>query len=335
MKAYAIQKYGKDQPLEMINKAIPKPAATQVLIEVRAVAVNVLDVKIKHGDFKQILKYNMPLVLGNDVAGVVTKVGKDVKKFKVGDIVYAYPGAKEIGTFSEYTAISEPALAVAPQNVSAAAASGVPLVGLTAWQALVEKANVQPGQKVFIQAGTGGVGSIAIQLAKHLGAYVATTAAAKNEAMLKKLGADIVIDYKTQDFETELEDYDVVLHSQDAQTLEKSLHILKPGGCLISISGPPDPAYAKAAGLPLLLQFAIKGLSFKVRRAAKKLGVSYSFLLVRPEGMQLQEITKLIESGIIKPIVDTVYDFKDTPKALDHVESGRSKGKVVITITQQ
>jgi len=334
MKAYAIQKYGKDQPLEVINQAIPAPNDTQVLIKVRAAGVNVLDAKIKHGDFRQILKYNMPLVLGNDVAGVIAKVGENVKAFKVGEGVYAYTGAKEIGTFSEYIIVSESALAATPQNVSSTAASGVPLVALTAWQALVEIANIQPGQKVFIQAGTGGVGSIAIQLAKHLGAYVATTASTKNVAMLEKLGADTVIDYKTQDFEAKLKDYDVVLHSQDTKTLEKSLRVLRRGGHLISLSGPPDPTYAKAAGLPLPLQLAIKGLSYKVRKTAKALGAHYSFLLVRPDGTQLQEITRLIESGAIKPIVDTVYDFKDTPKALAHVESGHSKGKIVIAIAE-
>jgi NADPH:quinone reductase-like Zn-dependent oxidoreductase len=333
MKAYAIQKYGKDQPLKPITLTTPTPSDTQVLVKVQAAAVNVLDAKIKDGEFKQILKYDMPLVLGNDVVGTITEVGISVKHFKVGDVVYAYPGAKEIGTFSEYIAVSESALAFAPQNVSIEKASGIPLVSLTVWQALVEKTNLQPGQKVFVQAGSGGVGTVAIQLAKQLGAYVATTASTKNAASLKKLGADVVIDYKTQDFETQLKDYDVVLHSQDTKTLEKSLRILKPGGQLISISGPPDPTYAKAAGLALPLQLAIKGLSFKVRKAAKALGVHYSFLLVRPDGTQLQKITELIESGAIKPIVDTVYDFEDTPKALAHIESGRAKGKIVIKIS--
>jgi NADPH:quinone reductase-like Zn-dependent oxidoreductase len=332
MKAYAIKKYSKSQPLELIEQSVPKPTGSQVLIKVHSAGVNVLDVKIKHGEFKQILKYDMPLVLGNDVAGVITDVGENVKKFKIGDEVYAYPGSREIGTFREYTLVSESALAVIPKNIPIITTSGVPLVALTAWQVLVEVAKVQPGQRVFIQAGSGGVGSIAIQIAKHLGAYVATTASAKNEALLRELGADIVIDYQTQDFEMELKNYDVVLHSQDTQTLEKSLRVLRPGGYLVSISGPPDPAYAKTAGLPLVLQFAIKGLSFKVRKAAKNLGVHYSFLLVRPDGTQLQKITKLIELGIIKPQVDTVYTFSETQQALDHVESGRSKGKVIIKI---
>lgn len=334
MRSYGIRQYNKTQPLELINRPMPIPNDTQVLIKVQAAAVNVVDAKIKYGDLKQIQKFKMPLVLGNDAAGVITKVGKDVKKFKVGDVVYAYPGAEEIGTFSEYIVVSEASLAMAPRNVSIAAASGVPLVGLTAWQALVEDAHVRSGQKVFIQAGTGGVGSFAIQLAKYLGAYVATTASAKNEALLKKLGADIVIDYKTQDFEELLKDYDVVLHSQDTRTLQKSLRVLKSGGQLISLSGPPDPAFAKAAGLPLSLQIAVRALSYGVRRAAKKLGVSYSFLLARPDGVQLQEITKLIEAGSITPVVDTEYGFSDTPKALAHIESGHSRGKVVITIAK-
>lgn len=334
MKAYAIKKYSNDQPLEPIEQPVPSPKGSQVLIKVQAAGVNVLDIKIKHGEFKQILKYDMPLVLGNDVAGVITAVGENSQKFKVGDVVYAYPGAQEIGTFKEYTLVSESALAATPKNIPITTASGVPLVALTAWQVLVEVAKLKPGQKVFIQAGSGGVGSIAIQIAKYLGAYVATTASLKNEKLLKQLGADTVIDYKTQDFEEELKDYDVVLHSQDTQTLQKSLRILKPGGRLVSISGPPDPAYAKAAGLPLVFQLVIKGLSFKIRKAAKNLGVRYSFLLVRPDGSQLQKITELIESGAIKPQVDTVYAFEEIQKALDHVESGRSKGKVIIKVSE-
>lgn len=334
MKAYGINSYSKQASLEALDIPTPIPSDSQVLIRVQAAGVNVLDSKIKHGDFKQFLKYDMPLVLGNDVAGVVTKIGRSVNKFKVGDTVYAYPGARELGTFSEFITVSESAVAHAPTNVTVAAAAGVPLVGLTAWQVLVERTNVQHGQKVFIQAGTGGVGSIAIQLAKYLGAYVATTASAKNAKSLQKLGADVVIDYKTEDFESKLKDYDVVLHSQDAETLQKSLRILKPGGHLVSLSGPPDPAYAKEAGLAAPLRLAIKGLSFSTRRAAKKRDVHYSFLLVHPDGEQLQKLTKLIENKTITPIVDTIYPFNKTPEALEYVESGRAKGKVVITVSK-
>lgn len=332
MKAYIIEKYGKDSQLKLSDVAQPKPSASQVVVEIHAAGVNALDYKIKDGDFKQILKYKLPLVLGNDLAGVVAEVGTNVTKFKVGDEVYARPNQDRIGTFAEYISIDERDLARKPKNATMEQAAGLPLVALTAWQSLVEKAKLKSGQKVFIQAGSGGVGTIAIQLAKQLGAFVATTTSEANRKLVTELGADVIIDYKTTDFENVLKDYDVVLHSQDTKQLEKSFKILKPGGTVISISGPPDPTYAEEAGLPLPLKIAIKGLSFKARKQAKKLGVHYSFLLMQANGQQLSKITSLIESGKIKPVIDTVYQFTKTREALRQVESGRTKGKVVISI---
>jgi NADPH:quinone reductase-like Zn-dependent oxidoreductase len=214
-------------------------------------------------------------------------------------------------------------------------AASIPLVGLTAWQALIEVGKVKPGQKVFIQAGSGGVGTFAIQLAKHLGATVATTTSTKNVELVKSLGADVVIDYKTQDFEKILSGYDLVLNSQDTKTLEKSLRVLRPGGLLISISGPPDPDFAKEFGLNLFLKLVMRLLSRGVRKKAKSLGVRYSFLFMRAQGQQLSKITSLIESGVIRPVVDKVFPFERTAEALAYVETGRAKGKVVIAVKQQ
>jgi len=211
-------------------------------------------------------------------------------------------------------------------------AASIPLVGLTAWQALIEKADLKKGQKVFIQAGSGGVGTFAIQLAKHLGATVATTTSASNIDLVKSLGADIVIDYKKDDFEKILKGYDVVLNSQDAKTLEKSLRILKPGGKLISISGPPDPEFAKEIGSPWFVKLIMKLLSAGVKKKAKRLNVSFSFLFMRADGNQLSEITSLIDVGIIRPVVDKVFPFEATNEAMAYVEAGRAKGKVVIKI---
>lgn len=208
----------------------------------------------------------------------------------------------------------------------------IPLVGLTAWQALVDKADLKSGQQVFIQAGSGGVGTFAIQLAKHLGAHVATTASAGNKALVKGLGADTVIDYKTQDFEQVLRDCDVVLNSQDGAALEKSLRVTKPGGKLISISGPPDPAFAHTIGAPWFVKLAVRLLSAGVRRRARGRGVAYTFLFMRPSGQQLQAITSLIEQGAVRPVVDKVFPFEATNEALDYVEAGRAKGKVVIKV---
>jgi NADPH:quinone reductase-like Zn-dependent oxidoreductase len=228
--------------------------------------------------------------------------------------------------------MNETDVALKPKNLSMEEAASIPLVGLTAWQALIEVAKLKKGQKVFIQAGSGGVGTFAIQLAKHIGATVATTTSAANIDLVKSLGADVIIDYKKDDFEKTLSGYDVVLNSQDAKTLEKSLSVLKPGGQLISISGPPDPAFAKELGLNLFLKLVMRLLSRGVRKRAKGLGIRYAFLFMRAQAQQLSEITSLIESGVIRPVVDKVFPFENTGDALAYVETGRAKGKVVITV---
>ena len=296
--------------------------------------MNVLDSKLRDGEFKLILPYRPPFILGHDVAGTVVRVGRNVRRFKAGDEVYARPRDHRIGTFAEFIAMNEADVAPKPSNISMEDAASIPLVGLTAWQALVEVGQLKPGQKVFIQAGSGGVGTFAIQLAKHLGAIVATTTSAKNAELVKSLGADLVIDYKTQDFEKVLSGYDLVLHSQDAKALEKSLCVLKPGGLLISISGPPDPEFAREQGMNLFLKLVLRLLSHGVRKKARKLGVRFSFLFMRAQGQQLSEITSLIKSGVIRPVVDKMFPFEKTGEALTYVETGRAKGKVVIAVKQ-
>jgi NADPH:quinone reductase-like Zn-dependent oxidoreductase len=332
MKAFLIKKYDKKAKLLLEEVATPAIKDNEILIEVHASGLNLLDSKIRSGEFKIILPYKFPLILGHDAAGIVTQVGKNVQHFKLGDQVYARPADFHIGTFAEYMAISENDVALKPKNISMEDAASVPLVALTAWQALVEIGKVQEGQKVFIQAGSGGVGTIAIQLAKHLGATVATTASEKSFDTLKSLGADILIDYKKEDFENVLKDYDLVLNSQDTATLKKSLNVLKPGGKLISISGPPTPDFARSIGAPWYIKIVLSLISSGVRKKAEKLGVQYSFLFMRADGKQLSGITKLIESGAIKPVVDKIFPFAQTNEALDYVESGRAKGKVVVKI---
>jgi NADPH:quinone reductase-like Zn-dependent oxidoreductase len=332
MKAFVVDKYKKKGALRLANVPEPDVEDNDVLIRIHAAAVNLLDSKVRDGEFKLFLPYRPPFVLGHDVAGTVVRTGPKVGRFKVGDEVYARPRDHRIGTFAEFIAINDADVALKPKNLSMEEAASIPLVGLTAWQALVEVGKVKPGQKVFIQAGSGGVGTFAIQLAKHLGATVATTTSAQNAELVKSLGADVVIDYKAQDFEKVLSGYDLVLNSQDAKTLEKSLRVLKPGGQLISISGPPDPAFAKELGLNLFLKLVMRLLSRSVRKKAKGLGISYSFLFMRAHGQQLSEITSLIESGVIRPVVDKVFPFEKTGDALAYVETGRAKGKVVITV---
>jgi NADPH:quinone reductase-like Zn-dependent oxidoreductase len=332
MKAFILDRYGKKQALRLGDRPEPVPGPDDVLVEVEAAGLNILDSKIRDGAFKPILPYKAPLVLGHDLAGTVVKVGAKVRRFKPGDAVYARPRDGQIGTFAERIAVKEADLAPKPANLSMAQAASIPLVGLTAWQVLVERAQIKPGQKVLIHAGSGGVGTFAIQLAKHLGATVATTASAANAAMVKELGADVVIDYRSQKFEEELSGYDVVLNSLDAGTLEKSLKVLKPGGKLISISGPPDPAFARAQGLNAVLGLVLRVMSAGIRRKAKRAGVDYSFLFMRADGGELDRITKLIEDGTIRPVVDRVFPFGQLNEAFAYIDTGRAKGKVVVTL---
>lgn len=332
MKAFIIERYGKKEVGRIADMPEPALQDDDVLIEIHAAAVNVLDLKIRSGEFKLILPYPLPLILGHDVAGKVIGVGSRVQRFKPGDSVYARPDDKRIGTFAEKIAIKENSLAHKPANLTMEEAASLPLVALTAWQALVDVAKLKKGQKVFIQAGSGGVGVIAIQLAKHLGAFVATTTSTDNAGWVKTLGADLVIDYKKQDFETVLRDYDVVLNSQGNDELNKSLRILRRGGHLVSISGPPTPEFAESQGLAWPLKQVLRLLSFGIRKKARHRDITYTFLLMHADGAQLQKITSLIESGAMKPVVDRVLPFAATAKALAYVATGRSKGKVVVKV---
>ena len=332
MKAFIVKRYGKKEKLHLTETAEPLVKENDVLVEIHSAGVNLLDSKIRDGEFKLILPYKPPFILGHDVSGVVIKVGSRVGKFKVGDKVYARPADYRIGTFAEFISVNEKDAAMKPKNISMEEAASIPLVGLTAWQALIERANLKKGQKVFIQAGSGGVGTFAIQLAKHLGATVATTTSRGNFDLVKSLGADIVIDYKKDEFENILRDYDVVLNSQDTETLQKSLRVLKPGGKLISISGPPDPDFAEEIGAPSFVKLVIRFLSSGTRKKAKRLNVIHSFLFMSAEGNQLSKITSLIDSGIIKPVMDKIFPFEQTNDAMTYLEKGRTKGKIVVKV---
>ncbi len=332
MKAFIVDRYGKKDQCRIGEMPHPQLQENDVLVQVHAAGVNLLDSKIRSGEFKLILPYRLPLILGNDVAGVVVQVGRRVRRFKIGDKVYARPPQDRIGTFAELIAMNEDAVAMMPKKLTMEEAASIPLVGLTAWQALVERANLKKGQKVLIHAGSGGVGTIAIQLAKHLGATVATTTSTANLDLVKSLGADIAIDYKTTDFSEVLRDYDVVLNSLGTETLNKSLEVLKPGGKLISISGPPDPGFAKDQESSWFLKLVMRLLSYGIRKKAKRHRVSYSFLFMRASGQQLSEITSLIDSEVIRPVMDRVFPFESTDEALACVETGRAKGKVVVKV---
>ncbi|WP_433505212.1 NADP-dependent oxidoreductase [Pseudonocardia halophobica] len=331
MRAFLVDRYGRDSTLRAGKLPDPEIGDHDVLVRILAAGVNPLDAKIMAGEFKLFLPYKPPFVLGNDLAGIVERVGPGVQKVAPGDEVYARPDKERIGTFAELIAIDEGDLALKPAGLTMVEAASLPLVALTAWQALVEKANVRPGQKVLVHAGSGGVGTIAIQLAKHLGAYVATTTSTPNVEWVRDLGADLVVDYQKYDFAQLLRDVDVVLDPLGGENLDKSLRVLRPGGLAIGIGGPPDPDFARQLGKPLLGP-VMALLSHKVRHAARGRGVRYSFLFMRANGDQLREITALVDAGAIRPVVDRIFDFDHTVAALDYVNSGRAKGKIVVTI---
>src|SRR6266498_105122 len=313
MKAFVVGRYGSSDGVQMREVPEPGVGAHDVLVEVRAASVNLLDAKIRDGEFKQILPYRVPFVLGYDVAGVVVRAGPAVRSFRPGDENYARPGQDHIGTFAELAAVHHDDLARKPATLTMEESAALPLVALTAWQALVERADLRPGQKILIHAGSGGVGTIAIQLAKHLGAHV-------------------VIDYKREDFETIVRGYDVVLDSLGGQTLEKSLRVLRPGGIAIGLAGPPDPAFARQIGANPVVRLATVLLSARTRLRARRRHVRYSFLFMKASGEQLRAIAALADAGTIRPVIDRVFPFGSAKDAMAYVESGRAKGKVVVTM---
>jgi len=334
MRAFVVKQY--KGPLQQAEVAEPVVGEYDVLVQVRAAGLNLLDEKIRAGEFRQILPYKLPQILGNDVAGTVIGVGARVRGFALGDEVYARPDKDRIGTFAERIAVAEADLAFKPVSASFEEAASLPLVALTAWQALVERGNLRPGQRVLIHGGAGGVGTIAIQLAKHLGATVATTVSAGNVDFVRELGADVVIDYRNQDFEQALAGYDLVLDSVGGKNLEKSLRVLRPGGKAIGIAGPPDPAFARELGANPVLRLVMTALSSRIRRQARRLGVTYEFLFMRASGDQLRQITALVDSGALRPVVGRVFDFDQTTQAVQSLavqsmEGGGIRGKAVIS----
>jgi len=329
MKAFVVTHYGPDG-LKAADVPTPTVGPRDVLVDIRAASINPLDKMVRNGEFKQLIKYQRPFTLGHDLAGVITQVGADVRGFKVGDEVYARPRDLRIGAFAEQVAIDADDIALKPASLSFEEAAAVPLVALAAWQALVEVADVQPGQKVLVHAGAGGLGSTVIQVAKHLGAYVATTAHTNDVDRVRALGADEVIDFTRQDFTDVVSGYDVVLDSLGPASLEKSLTVLKPGGLAISVVGPPDPGFAAQLGHPLLKP-VMAVLSRKIRRQARRLGVRYVSFFMRADGSQLTTLSALYDAGTLRPVLDRSFPFDRTLDAMAYVEHGKAAGKIVVT----
>ncbi|PYF09026.1 NADP-dependent oxidoreductase [Ureibacillus chungkukjangi] len=331
MRAMVIDKYGK-APMRMAELPTPEIADHEVLAEIHAASINPVDFKIRDGKVKLLLKYKMPLILGNDFSGVVVKVGAKVTRFKVGDEIYARPRKSKIGTFAEYISVHEDDIALKPKNLTFEEAASIPLVGLTTYQAFKDILQLQKGQKILIQAGAGGVGTFAIQLAKLMGATVATTASAAGTDLVNSLGADKIINYKTEKFEDILQNYDAVFDTLGGEILEKSFGIVKEGGKIVSVSGLPNARFAKKYGSGLFKTFLFAVASKKLTALEKKHNVQYTFLFMEPSGEQLRILANYIEAGKIKPVIDKVFPFEDAQKAMEYAEAGRAKGKIILKI---
>lgn len=288
MKAMVIEKYGKT-PLRLADRPIPEVGEHEVLLEIHAASINSIDSKIREGRLRMLLKYEMPLILGNDFSGVITRVGDKVKKFRVGDEIYGRPRKSRIGTFAEYIAVHEDDVALKPRNLTFEEAASIPLVGLTSYQALHDILQLAAGQKVLIQAGAGGVGTFAIQLAKAMGVYVATTASEAGDELVKSLGADQVINYKTEQFDKVLHDYDGVYDTLGGEALERAFRIVRPGGQVVSVSGLPNARFGAEYGLGFLKISLLRLVTRRITQLERQTKVKYSFLFMKPSGRQLEQ----------------------------------------------
>lgn len=308
MKAVIINQYGHVDELKYMDVAEPEIEGNDVLIEIKATAVNPVDWEIREGYFNQNLTYEFPLILGWDAAGVIKKVGDHVTKFSVGDVVFTSPDLKRNGTYAEYVAVNENLVAKKPERLSYEEAASIPLVGLTAWQSLVDTAKIKKGDRVLIHAGAGGVGTFAIQLAKALGCWVATTTSSKNIDFLRQLGADQVINYEEEQFVDVLSPVDVVFDTLGGEIQKQSYEVLRKGGCLVSIAGVPD------------------------EQMAKENGVKVCFVFMNQDGERLEKIGELLAAGDIRPTIGKVMNLSEIQEAHRLSETGHMRGKIVLKV---
>ncbi|MDA8636540.1 NADP-dependent oxidoreductase [Rhodobacteraceae bacterium] len=306
MKAAVFHEY--EGPVEIAEVAKPELQDSSVLVEVYAASFNPIDNILRAGYLRQLLELTFPHVKGYDVSGTVVEIGKNVKSVKFGDEVFARPNQMDAGSVAEFARIQEDELAIKPSNMTHEQAASVPLAGLTAWQALVTKGKIKIGSKVLIHAGSGGVGTLAIQIAKHFGAFVATTTSGKNASLVKELGADLTIDYTIQNFEDELSDYDLVIDTIGGETLARSFKVLKKGGTMVSVKSQDND------------------------NLAEKYGVHFEWFFMPPDGKMLSELAKLISQGTVQTVIDSIFRMNQAAEAFDGLATGRAKGKIVIAV---
>ena len=306
MKAAVFHEY--EGPVEIAEVAKPELQDSSVLVEVYAASLNPIDNILRAGYLRQMLELTFPHVKGYDVSGTVVEIGKNVKSVQIGDEVFARPNQMDAGSVAEFARIQEDELAIKPSNMTHEQAASVPLAGLTAWQALVTKGKIKKGNKVLIHAGSGGVGTLAIQIAKHFGAFVATTTSGKNAGLVKELGADLIINYATHNFEDELSDYDLVIDTIGGETLARSFKVLKKGGTMVSVKSQDND------------------------NLAEKYGVHFEWFFMSPDGKMLSELAKLISQGTVKTVIDSIFRMNQAAEAFDRLATGRAKGKIVIAV---
>jgi alcohol dehydrogenase len=329
-----IDGYGQDQVLRVGDFPAPKPGPYDILLKVHAASVNLVDFKLRDGKLRLLRRYRFPLILGHDCAGEVIQIGERVTRFKVGDRIFSRPRNGRIGTFAEFIAIDQSEAAPMPTNLNYQEAASLPLVALTSWQALVDVAQLKARQKILIHAGSGGIGTFAIQLAKHIGAEVWTTTSGKNLEFVRSLDADHVINYQNEKFEQRVNNLDVVFDTLGGESLDKSFTVVRPNGLVVSISGPPDYRTSKEIGLDTLRCLLLGAVGFRVNLRARRAGVNYRFIFMKPLGDELAQIAILVAKGMIKPVVDRVFPISQCQSAIEYSASGRARGKIVIGLTE-
>lgn len=333
MRAFVLTRYGGPEVAELRDVPVPRPATGEVQIAVKAAGLNPVDFKSRDGKLRVVHPFTFPIIFGSELSGVVTSVGAGVTKFRPGDEVFTRVAKNKLGAFAETVCVDEALVAKKPPSLDFVHAAAVPLAGLTALQALRDELGVKEGTRVFIPGGAGGVGTFALQIAKHLGATIATTASSRGRALVERLGADVVVDYTTEDFAKVLHDYDATFDLVGGDTLERAFSVVRRGGKVVSIAGVPEPTTAthdlhRGAGLALVFWFMSAGLRFRAWRA----GVTYRYMFMRPSGVDLEQLSSLVEAKKLEVVVDRVFPFAKIADAFAYLEQGRAKGKIVVSM---
>ena len=331
MRAFVLERYGGPEATALREVPRPRPGPRELLVRVHAAGLNPVDYKIRNGKLKPINRYPLPITMGNEFAGTVEALGEGATRFAEGDRVFARVEKERLGAFAEYACVGEDLAARMPASLDFEAAAGIPLAGLTALQCLRDELQVTKGQRIFISGGAGGVGTFALQLAKWLGAEVTTTASARGEALVRRLGADRVVDYTKSRFEDELRDYDGALDLVGGDSLTRTFAVVKRGATVVSIAGMPEPETARkdlGGGARLAVLFWLA--SFGSRMQARRHGVRYRYLFMHPSGAELEELARLVDDGTLEVVVDRVFPFAEIGEAMAYLEKGHAKGKVVV-----